>query len=272
MPRKRFGQHFLEPAWCEKVVRAVGATHQDHLIEIGPGQGALTLPLAASGARVTAIEIDRHLVERLRGLAPSNLTVVEGDVLACWDSVLDEAGPPVRVVGNLPYNISSPVLLQILESGAAGRLLDATVMLQLEVAERLCAAPHTKVYGTLSVLASHVGRASVALRLPPGAFRPSPSVHSAVVRLEFPAARTAEGRMTSQMFRAFANFVRDVFSHRRKTLANAVRLARHVSTSTAQEAIAHARLHGMARPETLTAADFVRLQDALAKPGELDMP
>lgn len=234
------------------------------MVEIGPGQGALTVPLSRSGASLTAVEIDRDLVEQLRGLALANVTVVEGDVLACWDSVIEGAGPPVRIVGNLPYNISSPVILRVLESGSAGLVRDATLMLQREVAERLCATPHGKTYGTLSVLSAHVGAASIVLRLPPGAFRPAPKVHSAVVRLEFRETMTADPRQRAEHFRRFADFVRDVFSHRRKTLVNAVRLACRQPTSVAEAVVGRAGLHAMARPETLSAADFDRLHAAIA--------
>lgn len=260
--RKRFGQHFLEPTWRDKVVRAVGAQASDRILEIGPGQGALTVPLSHSGARITAVEIDRDLVECLKHLALPGVTVVEGDILACWDAVVATAGPPIRIVGNLPYNISSPVLLRVLESGAAGAIRDATLMLQLEVAERLCAHPHTKAYGTLSVLSSFVAEASIVLRLPPGAFRPAPRVHSAVVRLSFPAGSVDRPGPRLE-FRAFADFVRDVFSHRRKTVVNAVRLARALPAAAAESAVALAGLHAMARPETLSASEFVALHQSI---------
>lgn len=263
--RKRFGQHFLEPAWRDKVVRTVDAQASDRILEIGPGQGALTVPLSRSGASITAVEIDRDLVERMASLALPGVTVVEGDILACWDAVLEAAVPPIRVVGNLPYNISSPVLLRVLESGAAGAISDATLMLQLEVAERLCAHSHTKAYGTLSVLASYVADASIVLRLPPGAFRPSPKVHSAIVRLAFPPMGSVGRTGPRPDFRAFADFVRDVFSHRRKTVVNAVRLARALPAAAAESAVALAGLHGMARPETLSASDFVALHESIPR-------
>jgi 16S rRNA (adenine1518-N6/adenine1519-N6)-dimethyltransferase len=221
------------------------------------------VPLSRSGASITAVEIDRDLVERMASLALPGVTVVEGDILACWDAVVLAAGPLIRVVGNLPYNISSPVLLHVLESGAAGAIRDATLMLQLEVAERLCAHSHTKAYGTLSVLSSYVADASIVLRLPPGAFRPSPKVHSAVVRLAFPSVGSVGPPGPRPEFRSFADFVRDVFSHRRKTVVNAVRLARALTSATAEAAVAQAGLHAMARPETLSAAEFVALHRSI---------
>lgn len=216
------------------------------------------MPLLASGADITAVEIDRDLAAALRAQAHPNLMVIEGDVLDCWDSALD-ASKARRIVGNLPYNISSPVLLRVLESGAAGRLDDATLMVQLEVAERLCSGTTGKVYGTLSVLAAYSGVASIALRLPPGAFRPAPEVRSAVVRFDFGKSSANDRPAVASEFRRFADFVRDVFSHRRKTLANAVRLGTHLSAQQAEAAIARSGLHGTARPETIGAADFHRL-------------
>lgn len=265
--RKRFGQHFLEPAWRDKVIRAIDARASDHIIEIGPGRGALTVPLSASGAALTAVEIDRDLAADLRARELPGVTVVEGDILELWPSVL-EAHPHPRIVGNLPYNISSPVLFRVLESGGVGAIADATLMVQLEVAERVCAPPGDKTYGTLSVLAGRVSRPAIVLRLPPGAFRPAPQVHSAVVRLDFDVSSRGgtEARATealSEELHHFAAFVRDIFAHRRKTLANALRQARSLTPAAVEAVLSSVDLPGRARPETLSPTQFTHLHRAL---------
>src|SRR5262245_48414917 len=138
--RKRFGQHFLEPAWVIKVVDAIAPRPDDSFFEIGPGRGALTGPLTARSARVTAFEIDRDLVATLRRAAPSNLEVVEGDFLESSRFIETPDSTPIRVAGNLPYNVASPILFKLIELYDGGVLLtDATLMLQREVADRLLA-------------------------------------------------------------------------------------------------------------------------------------
>ena len=146
---KRFGQHFLEPAWVEKVIRAVDPRSDQTFVEIGPGHGALTRPLAARARAVTAFEIDGDLVGELRRTMPPNVTIVEGDFLRFG---IRDAGNHLRVAGNLPYNVASPMLFRLVELYRAGvRLTDATVMLQREVADRLLAKPGGRDYGVLSV-------------------------------------------------------------------------------------------------------------------------
>src|SRR5262249_37848070 len=191
--RRRFGQHFLEPAWVDKVIRAIDPQPDDTFIEIGPGTGALTRPLAARVKAVTAFEIDRDLAADLRAAAIPNVTVIEGDFLSA--SAVSVAPSPqhpapsrvaVRVAGNLPYNVASPILYRLAGLYAGGLLIaDATLMLQREVAERLIAPPGTKEYGVLSVRLRHVAGVELLLKLPAGAFRPAPKVLSALVRLRF---------------------------------------------------------------------------------------
>src|SRR5882724_886201 len=146
--RRRFGQNFLEPAWVTKVVRAIDPRSADTFIEIGPGRGALTRPLTAEAARVIAYEIDRDLVAQLEATAPSNLTVVQADFLDVVAAELARPNPggpgstPTRVAGNLPYNVASPILFKLAELYAQGLpIVDATVMLQREVGDRLIASP-----------------------------------------------------------------------------------------------------------------------------------
>jgi len=190
--RKRFGQHFLEPAWVVKVVRAIAPAPDDVFFEIGPGRGALTRELAARAGSVTAFEIDRDLAEALRESAPANLTIVTGDFLRSEWILENRPAVPVRVAGNLPYNVASPILFTLIDLYSAGiPLADATVMLQREVADRLVARPGSKEYGVLSILVQLSADVERILALPPGAFRPAPKVQSALVRLRFHPPRRA---------------------------------------------------------------------------------
>jgi 16S rRNA (adenine1518-N6/adenine1519-N6)-dimethyltransferase len=257
--RKRFGQHFLEPAWVEKVVRAIGPQPEDTFIEIGPGRGALTRPLAARAKQVFAYEIDRDLGAELRAKAIPRVTVVEGDVLDTLTAGQLAPSPlPLRVAGNLPYNAASPIMFKLADLFAAGvPIEDATLMLQREVADRLVAAPGTREYGVLSVLLQHVATIEILLKLPAGAFRPAPKVLSALVRLRFhPPLPTVSSPQ------AFTRIVRAVFTRRRKTLANALLAVDKTGQRSFGPILEVAGLDGRRRPETLTLAEFARLADA----------
>ena len=151
--RKRFGQHFLEPVWADKVVDAIAPAPDDVFLEIGPGPGILTLRLAPKVSRLVAIEIDRDLIAELTPRLPSNASIVAGDVLDIdLDAALPQSDTPIRVAGNLPYNISSPILFRLLELESRRPVTDATLMLQREVADRIVAKPGTAEFGVLSVL------------------------------------------------------------------------------------------------------------------------
>jgi 16S rRNA (adenine1518-N6/adenine1519-N6)-dimethyltransferase len=269
--RKRFGQHFLELAWVEKVVGAIDPRPEETFIEIGPGRGALTRPLAARAERVFAYEIDRDLAAELRTEAIPNVTVVEGDVLetlTLQSPSPQSPGPrqpapiPFRVAGNLPYNAASPIMFKLADIFAAGAPIgDATLMLQREVADRLVAAPGTREYGVLSVLLQHVATIEILLKLPAGAFRPAPRVLSALVRLRFhPPLPTVTSPQT------FTGIVRAVFTRRRKTLANALLAVDIAGQRSFGPVLEAAGLDGRRRPETLTLAEFARLADAYAAP------
>jgi len=262
--RKRFGQHFLEPNWVRKVVAAIGPRPGELFLEIGPGRGELTTPLAAAGSRVVAIEIDRDLAGDLRQAAGVGVTVVTGDVLG--EDVLTHlelvsgSGEPMRVAGNLPYSLSSPILFRLLElQRACGRFSDATLMLQREVAERVAGRPGTRAYGPLAILCELSADASVVLRLPPGAFRPPPRVDSALVRLTFrpPPVEIADLGLFSAMVRA-------LFSQRRKTLANALRpFATSLTDVSPRRLLEAATLEADVRAETLDLRSLSRLADAI---------
>ena len=258
-PRKRFGQHFLEPAWVDKLLHALAPSSNDTFLEIGPGRGALTTALAPRVRRIVAVEIDKDLAAALPGIVPVNVDVVTGDILSVdFGELLRDQAKPLRVVGNLPYNISSPILLRLLSEANEGKAFsDATLMLQKEVADRLVAVPGSSSYGTLALQAGLAADAELLLTLPPGAFRPAPRVNSAVVRLRFRQMTDGADRA------AFERVVRGVFIHRRKTLLNALRPLASSLGRSAEEAIERAGLDPSQRPQTLTVADVVRLSRAV---------
>lgn len=258
--RKRFGQHFLEPAWVTKLVDAVRPDPDDTVLEIGPGRGALTRALAPRVRRILAVEIDRGLAARLEAEGLPNLQVVTADVLDVdLGALLQGECLPARAVGNLPYNVASPILFRLLDAAAEGRrLADATVMLQKEVADRLAAQPGEDGYGALAIQTTLLAGVERLMTLPPGAFRPPPKVMSAVVRLTFrPPAFDVGSR------EAFERVVRGVFLQRRKTLVNAFRPVAESFGRSAAEVIDQAGLNPGVRPETLTAEEFGRLGRAV---------
>jgi 16S rRNA (adenine1518-N6/adenine1519-N6)-dimethyltransferase len=259
-PRKRFGQHFLEAAWVTKLINGLDAAPTDTFLEIGPGRGALTLPLAPRVRRLIAVEIDRDLAAELPALLPSHVRVVCADFLDVdLAQLLEGESRPVRVVGNLPYNVSSPILFRLLAAADEGRIFqDATIMLQREVADRLAARPGSGDYGTLAVQAALTADVERVLALPPGAFRPPPKVWSAVVRLRFRPPAFDVGSAAT-----FERIVRGVFLQRRKTLANALKPVAHALGCNAVDLIDKAGLDGSRRPETLEPSDFGRLARAV---------
>jgi 16S rRNA (adenine1518-N6/adenine1519-N6)-dimethyltransferase len=180
-PRKRFGQHFLtDPAVVGAIVAAIDPRPGDALVEIGPGLGAITDPLVALAGRLTVIELDRDLAARLR--RRPQLTVVEADVLRVdFAALAAAAGKRLRVVGNLPYNISTPILFHLLDQ--ADQVADQHFMLQKEVVDRMAAIPGTKDYGRLTVMLQWRYTIEPVVDVPPSAFEPPPKVDSAVVRM-----------------------------------------------------------------------------------------
>lgn len=210
-PRKRFGQHFLhERGVIDRILLAIDPKPEDLLVEIGPGEGALTLPLLARAGRLTAIEIDRDLAPLLPGRAAGTgeLTVIEADALTVDYRAL-AAGRRLRLVGNLPYNISTPLLFHLLT--AADAITDMHFMLQKEVVDRMAAAPGSKDYGRLSVMLQWRYAIEPVLDVPPEAFDPPPRVDSAVVRMRpLPADKIDFERLSA--------IVKAAFSQRRKLL------------------------------------------------------
>ena len=258
--RKRFGQHFLEPAWVTRLVDTLQATAGDTFLEIGPGRGALTKPLAGRAGRVIGVEVDRDLAAALSAEMPPHVRIVEDDFLAVdLDTLLSQERRPVRVVGNLPYNISSPILFKLLHGAREGHVFsDATLMLQKEVADRITARPGSRTYGVLGVQVGLLADVERVLTLPPGAFRPPPQVTSAVIRLRFhpPVADVGDPAV-------FEKLVRGVFLQRRKTLNNALRPVAATVGADASELIDRAGLDPRRRPETLTVPEFASLSRAV---------
>ncbi len=214
--KKALGQHFLhDRSVVERILRALDPRPGERIIEIGPGAGALTFPLLDRHGELTAIEFDRDLLVPLAAEAAAHgrLEIIHADALSVDFSAL-AGGTPLRVVGNLPYNISSPILFHLLDH--AGAIRDMLFMLQKEVVDRMAAEPGGKVYGRLSVMLQAACTVEALFDVPPGAFRPPPKVDSAVVRLRPRAATGIDDPA------AFAALVKAGFAQRRKTLRNAL--------------------------------------------------
>lgn len=254
--RKRFGQHFLEPAWVTRLLDAVHAAPGDTFLEIGPGRGGLTRPLAARVAQVIAVEIDRDLAAALPSRVPPNVRVVERDFLAVdVAALLASERLPVRVIGNLPYNVASPILFRLLDAAHEGRTFaDATLMLQKEVADRIVATPGSRDYGALAIQVALLADVERLLTLPAGAFRPPPKVTSAVVRLRF---RPASADIADP--KVFERVVRGVFLQRRKTMLNALKPVADSFGRSSAEVLDRAGVDPTIRPERLTLADIARI-------------
>ena len=261
--RKRFGQHFLEAAWVTKLIDAVKPSRSDTFLEIGAGRGALTQALAPRVKRLIAVEIDRDLAAELSLDVSANVRVVEADCLDVdLDALLTGEAAPVRVIGNLPYNISSPILFRLLAAHDEGRLIaDATLMLQREVADRIVARPGGSDYGVLAIQTALQADVERLLTLPPGAFRPPPKVTSAVVALRFHQARVDVGDR-----RAFERLVRGMFTQRRKTLLNALRPVTGLDAAGVRQVLEHVGVDPNRRPQTLTLEEVGRLALALQRP------
>jgi 16S rRNA (adenine1518-N6/adenine1519-N6)-dimethyltransferase len=253
--RKRFGQNFLrDPGIIGRIIRAIGPRDSDRLVEIGPGQGALTEPLLEQTGKLEVIELDRDLIPGLRVqfFNYPKFVIHEGDALAFDFATLKGDGPALRVVGNLPYNISTPLIVHLLE--AEGAVADMHFMLQKEVVERLAATPGGPDWGRLSVMAQYYCQVESLFIVPPEAFVPRPKVDSAIVRLTPHATLPHTAHDTTLLF----SLVKQAFGQRRKTLRN--NLKGHVDADTL-EALG---IDPGRRPQTLTVAEFVRIANRVA--------
>jgi len=259
-PRKRFAQHFLQDSQViQRIIAAIAPQPTQHLVEIGPGKGALTLPLLQHGCPLDVIEIDRNLIERFEknGSLFKQLRIHQADVLK-FDFNLLVKNKPLRVVSNLPYNISTPVLFLMLNY--ANDIQDMTFMLQKEVVDRMIAPPATSCYGRLSVMLQYHLSIEKLFDVSANAFYPPPKVESSVVRL-IPYA-TPSVQVINQ--KHFAQVVALAFSQRRKTLRNVLKTVLSVSD------IQTAGVNSQARAETLTLNDFAQLANIFTMNTKID--
>lgn len=259
--RKRFGQNFLiDRNVIDKIIRAIQPKADDRIVEIGPGQGALTLPLLQRVDSLEVIELDFDLIPRLRQLVDNtqskgSLIIHQGDALKFNFNQLAGDRHNLRIVGNLPYNISTPLLFHLLES--AGVIDDIHVMLQKEVVDRLAAAPGTSDYGRLSVMMQYRCEVVPLFSVTPGSFNPAPKVDSGVVMLRPHKVSPYPCRDEE----VFSSLVKQAFAQRRKTLRN------NLKTIMNGEQIAAAGIEPGLRAETLTVAQFVHLANVLHETG-----
>ncbi len=259
-PRKRFGQNFLQDARIiQRIIDAIDPSPDDRLVEIGPGQGAITKDLLRAAGSLDVVELDRDLVGPLAEMCRDlgQLTIHNTDVLKFNICSLAVPGQPLRIVGNLPYNISTPILFHLLEQPPCIR--DMHFMLQKEVVDRMAASPGGKIYGRLSVMLQARCEVTPLFDIPPGAFFPPPKVVSSFVRL----VPYAEPPVEIDDYRIFQHLVTQAFAQRRKTLRNSLR-----DVLTAQ-AIEEVGIDPGLRAERLSVEEFARLANAACKIGRL---
>lgn len=253
--RKRFGQNFLhDQQIIDRIVKAITPKPEHLLVEIGPGQGAITAPLLNATGKLTTIEIDRDLAAILRTkfIDFPDFNLIEMDVLKFDFATLGTTPDSIRVLGNLPYNISTPLLFHLLRY--RDLIHDMVFMLQLEVVERLAAQPSTAHYGRLSVMMQYQCKVEKLFKVPPGAFSPQPKVDSAIVRLTplRPIAREVKN------YDVFSTVVRTAFSQRRKTIRNTLK------TLLNADDFITLNLDSNLRPENLSVQDYVSIAELVA--------
>ena len=264
--QKKFGQNFLiDEHVLDKIIAAAGITKEDFVLEIGPGIGTMTQYLAEAAREVAAVEIDRNLIPILQETLAEydNVTIINKDVLKLDIAELareKNGGQPIKVVANLPYYITTPIIMSLFESGVP--LSSITVMVQKEVALRMQAQPGTKDYGALSLAVQYYAEPYLAANVPQNCFIPRPNVGSAVIRLTRYAEPPVGVKDEKLMFR----LIRASFNQRRKTLLNGLKNSPELSFSREEilEALARAGLPENVRGETLTLEQFAALADVLA--------
>ncbi len=259
-PRKRFGQNFLHDASViRQIVDSIRLERDDNLIEIGPGMGALTEPLLAEVDAMTVVELDRDLADSLRirigANSHPNFTIIKTNAMDVdYRELYSEEKGKLRVVGNLPYNISTPILFHLLSY--ADVIEDMHFMLQKEVVERITAEVGSKIYGRLSVIMQYYCNTDYLLTVPRGAFNPPPKVTSAVFRL----TPHINKPVVAEDEEHFAIVVRETFNHRRKTLRAIFKQSTLLPTLS-EDDFAACAIDPQARPETLSVSDFVTLSN-----------
>ena len=263
--KKKFGQNFLiDEGVLEGIVEAAGVTDKDCVLEIGPGIGTLTQYLAEAAGRVVAVEIDKALLPVLADTLSEydNVTVINEDVLKVdIDRIIKEynEGRPIKVVANLPYYITTPIIMKLFESGAL--IESITVMVQKEVADRMAAGPGNKDYGSLSLAVGFYAEANTVIDVPPSSFIPQPNVGSAVVKL----TKYPEQKVKVKDSRYLFEIIRTSFNQRRKTLSNSLsnNPLLGVSRDKVTAALVKMGINEKARGETLTLEQFAELSDIL---------
>lgn len=253
-PRKRFGQHFLtDHQVIDHIILAIAPQPNDHLVEIGPGQGALTFPVLKKIKQLEVVELDRDLIPhlKLRTRHTGQLIIHEADALEFDFGELQNDKRLLRVFGNLPYNISTPLLFHLLEY--AKQISDMTFMLQKEVAERIVASPSTEHYSRLSIMVQYHCSSQLLFDVPPAAFFPQPQVTSSIIKMIPYQVLPAVARD----YKKFADIVRQAFNMRRKTLHNS--LKNMVSDAVWEKVQIDPRL----RPENLSVKDYVSISNEL---------
>ena len=261
-PKKSLGQHLLlNPSTIDKILRIAHIQPTDHLLEIGPGPGAMTKRLAACAQTVVAVEKDRRFVESLKDQLSDfkNVILIEGDILNLQLEKILPPGPGKwKVVANLPYNIATEVIFHLLEPNHL--FVSFTLMVQREVAHRLVASPGTKDYGILSIFSQLFSKNRIVMRLPPGAFTPPPKVDSAVVEFQID-----EGcRFPIHHLPTFETVVRSSFEQRRKMIRNSLAGGMpQISAATLSQALKTTGILPEARAETVPIGQFVKLANEI---------
>ena len=254
-PKKNLGQNFLTDSHVlDKIVAAADLSQDDFVIEVGPGLGVLTAELARAAAKVCAIEIDTNLAGILRGTVPPNVEIINQDILKTdLGEIIAQSGfPRAKMVANLPYYITTPIIFSVLENSLPVDTM--VVMVQKEVADRMLAAPSTKAYGLLTLSIAYYGKASLVANVPPNCFFPRPDVHSAVVKIDV-APRDDISRDV------FFPIIKAAFANRRKTLQNCLAASAELNLTkdAAARLISEANLPESVRGEALAFEDFARL-------------
>ena len=251
-PKKHLGQNFLyDPSILRKIVQAAEISSEDTVVEIGPGHGSLTALLAEKAKKVIAIELDRELYEKLRKdtIEYENIELVSGNALR----YPYEGLPEFKVVANIPYYITTPIIFRLIES--RGNLISMTLTVQREVAKRIAAQPGTKDYGVLSIMIQYYAIPELKFIIPKGAFRPVPKVDSAVIHMKIRKSPPVSVKDEKFFFRV----VKTAFTQRRKTLANSLKSL----SVDIKDKIVHAGIDPQRRPGTLSIEEFARLADVL---------
>jgi len=259
-PLKRLGQHFLtDPGLMEEMLDRAGISASDRVVELGAGKGILTIPLARRVERMVAVEVDPFLIpvlkKQLKIFPEGRVRLSQGDIMKLdYKALSEELGGKLTVVGNIPYQLTSPILFQLLDAKAC--LARALLTMQKEVGVRLLGAPCTKAYGILTVLVSYVAAARPVMEIPASAFHPRPKVDSLSVLLDFSRPHPRRARDEN----IFKKLVRAAFAHRRKTLKNALKSFLETDPSPMLESLG---INPERRPETLNMDEWIKISNSL---------